>query len=95
MQFDWTVIDLDCKLFAANLLYVAITRNKTLAGMTLVGRLLHRKDFLVHPEKLRQIDEECTRIDSLQLPTLETILEIITQYFSADVQAFFDGSFDE
>ena len=51
MQFDNTVIEVG-NLFAANLLYVAITRNKTLAGMVLVGRRLKKDDFRLHAGKL-------------------------------------------
>jgi hypothetical protein len=50
---------------------------------------------MVHPEKLRQIDEECRRVDALQQPTFDNVLEIINLHYPEDVRQFFAGSFDE
>jgi hypothetical protein len=93
MQFDYTVIEVG-NLFAANLLYVAITRNKTLAGMVLVGRRLKKEDFRLHASKLQQIDDECKRVEALQQPTLDVILDIVRQFYP-ELDNFFNGSFDE
>ena len=93
MQFDNTVIEVG-NLFAANLLYVAITRNKTLAGMVLVGRRLKKDDFRLHAGKLQQIDDECKRVEALQQLTLDAILQIV-HLFYPELDDFFNGSFDE
>ena len=94
MQFDATVIDLDSRLFAANLLYVAITRTKTLEGLTFVGRLLAKADFQVHQSKLAEINVECSRVDALVGPTLEIVRQIVDEFYP-DLVQFFGDCFDE
>jgi len=71
------VLDMNCRHFAANGTYVAITRVETLSALIIVGRKLSFADFLVDQPCLQRIKIEYDRIKALEPDTLEAVRKVV------------------
>ena len=70
MTLPMVTVEMNCKHFAANGTYVALTRVEGLAGLTIVGRKITFEDFLVDQPCLQRIRAEYSRIQLMEPGTL-------------------------